>query len=113
DFVGEGGGAGVLEIATRLGKNALPQLRRRQPGGLDIVQQRERDVSIWPNQDVRGHVLVSPEDDREDIAGADDIGRQHGGDCGCGGGPAARRARLWGGGGGLGVGERRPGRGGG
>ena len=68
----------------------------RQPRGLDVVQQRQRNLAVGPNHDVGRHVLFPPEHDRQHVLGADDVaGRQrHTGSAARRASPAAPAAAL-------------------
>ena len=54
--------AAAFAIAAR---SCLGRLARR----LDIVQQRQRDLAVRPHDDVRRHVLLAPEHNRQDVLG--------------------------------------------
>src|ERR1051325_765513 len=51
------------------------QLIRCQPCRMDVIQQRQRDVSVRSHYDFGRHVLLVPELDGENVARADDIRR--------------------------------------
>jgi hypothetical protein len=54
------------------------QLFRREPGGHHFVDQRERDAPVRTDPGVRGHLLVSPVHDPQQVVGAYDVVSRHG-----------------------------------
>src|SRR5258706_2061684 len=51
------------------------QLFGCRAGGVDFVEQRQGDLAVGTHGDVGGHFLVSPEDDRQHVRGADHVTR--------------------------------------
>ena len=51
----------------------VAQLLGRQPGRLDVVEQRQRDLAVGPDRDFGRHVLVAPVHDRQHVVGTDDV----------------------------------------
>ena len=42
----------------------------------DFANQRQRDLAVGPDRDIAAHVRLAPEEDAEDILGADDVVRR-------------------------------------
>ena len=75
DLLDDDGRVRLLDELRRRFVNWSRNCIRRQPRRLHVVQQRQRDLSVRPHHDVRRHVLVAPEHDRQHVVGADDVVR--------------------------------------
>ena len=68
----------IFEVLLRLFDEQIVQLAGRQSGRTHFVQQRQRDLAVGPHRDLRRHVLVAPEHDRQHVFGANQIVRNGG-----------------------------------